>query len=226
MNTKFDIDRAAELYKSGISFSLIAKEIGSSVSVVRYHLMALGIHEVNKDKYEWPIEQMRKWYEDDGMTVEQIGNLLQRSSKVVNKVCKKNGFRMRPRGQKFGSEHKGWKGGRTIDKDGYVLVYAPDHPNSNRCGYIREHRLVMEKKIGRILLPNEVVHHIDDVKNNNHPDNLELFQTNGQHLAKTLAGKCPNWTPDGRVKIAEACRKGGILSASRKKKAQDALRSQ
>ncbi|TXH58321.1 MAG: hypothetical protein E6Q97_02430 [Desulfurellales bacterium] len=38
----------------------------------------------------------------------------------------------------------------------------------------REHILVMETKLGRALLPGEEVHHKDEDKQNNAPDNLEL----------------------------------------------------
>ena len=62
---------------------------------------------------------------------------------------------------------------------GYLLVYAPDHPNAHR-GRVLEHRLVMEKAIGRYLLPDEVVHHKDRNKHNNKIDNLEL-RTNSDH---------------------------------------------
>ena len=41
--------------------------------------------------------------------------------------------------------------GRTLDKSGYALVRAPRHPHCNSGGYIREHRLVMEQVIGRLL---------------------------------------------------------------------------
>src|SRR3990167_11166805 len=49
-----------------------------------------------------------------------------------------------------------WKGGKMIS-GGYVYVKSPNHPFANNCNYVREHRLVMEKHIGRYLLPKEVV---------------------------------------------------------------------
>ena len=45
---------------------------------------------------------------------------------------------------------------------------------------ILEHREIMEKKLGRQLKKGEVVHHIDENKQNNNNDNLKL-ETNSQH---------------------------------------------
>ena len=49
---------------------------------------------------------------------------------------------------------------------GRVGIYMPDHPAANSSGYVLRYRLKMEKKLGRLLLPNELVHH----KNNNKCD--------------------------------------------------------
>jgi hypothetical protein len=43
------------------------------------------------------------------------------------------------------------------------------------------HRIVAEQKIGRKLLPKEVVHHIDGNKRNNQPDNLMVFPSQKEH---------------------------------------------
>lgn len=82
-----------------------------------------------------------------------------------------------------------WKGGRKVRKDGYILVVAPDdhpHPSDQHkpsgLKYILEHRLVMEQKLGRYLLPTEVVHHIDEDPSNNDPDNLMLFASQLEHV--------------------------------------------
>jgi len=47
---------------------------------------------------------------------------------------------------KMGRKNHNWKGGETIDKDGYVLVRMPSHPQSNNNGYVRKSRLVMEEE--------------------------------------------------------------------------------
>lgn len=75
-----------------------------------------------------------------------------------------------------------WKGGEYIKSSGgYVMVYAPHHPFNTNGKYIRKHRLVMEKHIGRYLRPTEVVHHIDGNVLNNHISNLMLFPNNSAH---------------------------------------------
>ena len=90
-----------------------------------------------------------------------------------------------------------------VDEDGYILVKSPDHPYKDRHGYVREHRLVVEAKIGRYLDPQEVVHHRDNDRQNNHVDNLELFGSNAMHLAETLRGKTPQWSDEGVKRIQE-----------------------
>lgn len=59
-------------------------------------------------------------------------------------------------------------------KDGYVLVYAPDHPNAHK-GYVYEHRLVMEEKLGRLLESTEIVHHANEDRSDNRPENLTVM---------------------------------------------------
>jgi hypothetical protein len=75
-----------------------------------------------------------------------------------------------------------WKGGRTINGLGYVIIYQPNHPYAN-AGHVLEHRLVMEKHLGRYLTKEEVVHHMDGDKTNNNLTNLHLFATSGEHTA-------------------------------------------
>ena len=69
-----------------------------------------------------------------------------------------------------------------IIKNGYKLVAKSGHPRTDARGYVREHLLIMEEKIGRPVKRSESVHHIDGDKLNNHPDNLHLFRNHKEHL--------------------------------------------
>lgn len=68
---------------------------------------------------------------------------------------------------------KGWY----LDSNGYQLVLDPEHPNARANGYVLEHVKVMAAILERPLLPFEEVHHRNGVKVDNHPDNLELWNT-------------------------------------------------
>jgi hypothetical protein len=80
-------------------------------------------------------------------------------------------------------KHYNWRGGRTKTSGGYILVTAIGHPFATNRRYIFEHRLVMEKKIGRYLTKLESVHHINGIKDDNRIENLELV-VKGVHYGK------------------------------------------
>ena len=58
--------------------------------------------------------------------------------------------------------------------NGYVLVYSPNHPSCDEGKYVYQHRLVMEQHLGRCLTTQEVVHHINEKRDDNRLCNLQL----------------------------------------------------
>jgi len=80
----------------------------------------------------------------------------------------------------FGKDNPNWKGGKII-LEGYIYIYKPDHPFANNRGYVPEHRLVMEKHLGRVLSPAEKVHHKNHERADNRLENLMLCPNDSYH---------------------------------------------
>lgn len=92
------------------------------------------------------------------------------------------------RNQPRGDQGTNWKGGRRIEQ-GYVEIYKPNHPTARSNGYVKEHRYIMEVHLGRSLLKEENVHHINGDKTDNRLENLELWSTSqppGQRIGDKL----------------------------------------
>ena len=79
----------------------------------------------------------------------------------------------------------------------YKWIMVPNHPHATKKGFIQEHRFVAEQILGRILKPEEVVHHIDRNTMNNSVDNLMVFASAREHNAFHLGA--PTWSHDGLI---------------------------
>ena len=72
--------------------------------------------------------------------------------------------------------------GRYKTPQGYIYILKPTHPFCTKKGYIREHRFVMEQYLGRYLKPEERVHHINGIKDDNRRKNLKLLSGMSEHF--------------------------------------------
>lgn len=124
-----------------------------------------------------------------------------RNNQDIKKFCSKE-CRWKAHGKNISERQKGknnpyWKGGRIKQGEGYIKILKPEHPYSDKKGYIFEHRLIMEKHLGRYLkYPGEEVHHRNAVKDDNRIENLELV------LSTSHRGKinCPYCKKDFFIK--------------------------
>lgn len=166
----------------------LARELGISRSRVAQKLRALGIESrIERKGHQAPpptaeaIEELRHLYEEAG-SVSALARKLGKHNTTVRYHLQRHGIPLLHDGFKSpksvthsGAENNNWKGGAYYHSDGYVYEYVPNHPDAVKAkGYVLQHRLVMEQKLGRPLRPNEVVHHMNEVKDDNRPENLEL----------------------------------------------------
>jgi len=74
-----------------------------------------------------------------------------------------------------------WNGGE-VKMLGYVFVFVPEHPAANKTGYIKRSRYIMEQHIGRYLTPEETIHHINEIRDDDRIENLMLCSSNSEHM--------------------------------------------
>ena len=67
-------------------------------------------------------------------------------------------------------------------RNGYLLTYVPEHPHAHKDGYAMLHTVLMERSIGRYLEPDEVVHHVNHIRDDNRLENLKLM-TKHEHCS-------------------------------------------
>jgi len=147
----------------------------------------------NKKEY-----RVRNWlakkYTTEGCSANDIAKLCGTTQSTIFKWLKKFNINTRAVGEALrlkhainpsynrGENNPAWAGGRTRGTHDYFLVYQPNHPNKNSNNNVLEHRLVMEKKLGRYLTKDELVHHINGIRDDNRIENLELTAKNEHKL--------------------------------------------
>lgn len=92
--------------------------------------------------------------------------------------CSPECYREHLKTKRNGEDNPHWKGG-TASSRGYEYLRKP---GAHRVAkYKAEHQAVAERMIGRALLPNEIVHHINGNKKDNRPENLQVM-TRSEHM--------------------------------------------
>jgi hypothetical protein len=118
----------------------------------------IKLYEDPKEREKQSIAQKKKYKEKP--------ELKEKLSKTMKKKARR------------GEDHGQWKqyGSRKIH-NGYIIIKDP------KRGFIQEHRLIMEKHLGRKLKDTEVVHHENGIRDDNQIKNLILFKNQAEHIS-------------------------------------------
>lgn len=68
-----------------------------------------------------------------------------------------------------------WKIEKIVSKGDYNYAVVREHPHATKHGYVLHHRVVVENALGRLLNPNEIVHHKNRRRKDNRRKNLEIL---------------------------------------------------
>jgi hypothetical protein len=119
---------------------------------------------------EWKIQHSKQM---TGKSNPAYGKSLpeERKNKISNSL----------KGKYIGENSCNWKDGKRISCGGYILITNYNHPNKTKHGDVFEHRLIMEQYLGRYLNEEEIVHHINEDKQDNRIENLMLFNNDSEH---------------------------------------------
>lgn len=163
-------------YKNLRSTVKVAKKHGVSKRLVMNYMRQFGIP-VIKRRTAKETDSLVRPHLEAGKSTAEIAKEVGVSVSVVHRASRRYGIPL--------NDH--YHHGEIITHNGYRMIRAPDgHPAADSKGYVREHRLVMEKTIGRRLSPDEVVHHINHDKLDNRPENLKVMtlaeHTSSHHL--------------------------------------------
>lgn len=94
----------------------------------------------------------------------------------ITKYCSRRCLSKAKENMYLGKKNPKWRGGKVKLQDGRFAIYAPDHPHACIFGtHVLEYRLLVEKKIGRYLTNDEIVHHVNGDQTDNRLENLEVM---------------------------------------------------
>ncbi len=128
---------------------------------------------------KWDKEELRRLYWDEKLSCQKIAERYGTVFQAVLKAMQRFVIPRRTITEATTAElHYRWAGGRNKTSTGYIEIYMPEHHRAGARGYVKEHILVWEEANGRRLRRDEIVHHLNGIKDDNRPLNLLALREN------------------------------------------------
>lgn len=141
-----------------------------------------------------------------GLSLHELGEMFQIDHTNIYRALKSRGITIRNQGDgirlritqgrwpvKLGEKHPAWRGGKTKHTSGYPMIHNSEHPRANKRGYVFEHILVAERMLGRPLKHEETAHHINRIRDDNRPENLQIMNTKEHRRLHGIEGAQIRW---------------------------------
>lgn len=163
---KEETEKCVLEYNTGqFSIKMLAEQHGVSAGKMYYVLRDGGcIFNKKRRKPVSEAEHMRRSIANRGKIITEA----QRAKISEKNSCNFNGL-------------NGWGHTKRL-RNGYIIAYAPKHPNAHRDGYVLLHRMIAEYQLGRYLKEEEVVHHMNHIRDDNRIENL-LVMKQKEHMS-------------------------------------------
>ena len=108
-----------------------------------------------------------------------------------------------------------------INRNGYWYLMVPGHPKARTQGYVKVSRLVAEKSLGKILPEGAEVHHVDEDKQNDAPNNLVICQDRAYHFLLHQRKRAFEATGDPNQRKCKYCKQWDTIDKFIKTGSQD-----